>query len=99
MENILEIKDVSYVYGGGTPFEMVALNHVSVGFEKGKITGVIGHTGFRQIYPGAAAERAFAAAKRRDPFEWRKHLGEAKGDSKDPLSRRACHAIPGIPAV
>ena len=45
MENILEIKDVSYVYGGGTPFEMVALNHVSVGFEKGKITGVIGHTG------------------------------------------------------
>ena len=45
MENILELKDVSYVYGGGTPFEMVALNHVSIGFEKGKITGVIGHTG------------------------------------------------------
>lgn len=45
MENILELKDVSYVYGGGTPFEMIALNHVNVGFEKGKITGVIGHTG------------------------------------------------------
>lgn len=45
MENILELKNVSYVYGSGTPFEMVALNNVSVGFEKGKITGVIGHTG------------------------------------------------------
>ncbi|MBQ8350972.1 MAG: energy-coupling factor transporter ATPase [Clostridia bacterium] len=45
MENILELKDVSYVYGSGTPFEMVALKNVSVGFEKGKITGVIGHTG------------------------------------------------------
>ncbi len=45
MEHVLELRDVSYVYDGGTPFEMVALNHVSVGFEKGKITGVIGHTG------------------------------------------------------
>lgn len=45
MENILELQNVSYTYGGGTPFEMVALKDVSVGFEKGKITGVIGHTG------------------------------------------------------
>ena len=45
MKNILEIKDVSYVYSKGTPFEMVALDNVSVKFEKGKITGLIGHTG------------------------------------------------------
>ena len=43
--NILELQDVSYVYGEGTPFEIHALNHVSIGFEKGKITGLIGHTG------------------------------------------------------
>ncbi len=42
---ILEVRDVSCVYGAGTPFETVALDHVSVGFEKGRITGVIGHTG------------------------------------------------------
>ncbi len=43
--NIIEIKGVSYVYSKGTPFEKVALNNVSVAFEKGKITGLIGHTG------------------------------------------------------
>ncbi len=45
MRNILEIKNVSFSYSRGTPFERVALDNVSVGFEKGKITGLIGHTG------------------------------------------------------
>ncbi len=43
--NVLELQDVSYVYGEGTPFEMTALRHVDVGFERGVITGLIGHTG------------------------------------------------------
>lgn len=43
--NILELEHVSYVYGEGTPFMVTALNDVSLQFEKGKITGVIGHTG------------------------------------------------------
>ena len=43
--NKIELVDVSYLYGKGTPFEMVALDNVSVNFEKGKITGLIGHTG------------------------------------------------------
>lgn len=43
--NKLELKDVTYLYSKGTPFEMVALNNVNVAFEKGKITGLIGHTG------------------------------------------------------
>lgn len=43
--NILELRDVSYVYSSGTPFEKVALDNVSVSFESGKITGLIGHTG------------------------------------------------------
>ena len=43
--NKIEIKDVSYLYSKGTPFEMVALDKINVTFEKGKITGLIGHTG------------------------------------------------------
>ncbi len=43
--NIIELRDVCCRYGVGTPFEMTALSHVSVGFEKGKTTGIIGHTG------------------------------------------------------
>ena len=45
MNEILRIENLSYVYGKGTPFEKVALDNVNVSFEKGKITGLIGHTG------------------------------------------------------
>ena len=45
MENILELKSISYKYSAGTPFEKVALDDINVAFEKGKITGLIGHTG------------------------------------------------------
>ncbi len=45
MNEILKIENLSYVYGKGTPFEKIALDNVSVSFEKGKITGLIGHTG------------------------------------------------------
>ena len=41
----LEVKNVSYLYSKGTPFEKTALDDVSLGFESGKITGLIGHTG------------------------------------------------------
>ena len=41
----LELKNVSYTYGQSTPFETTALSNVCVGFEEGKITGLIGHTG------------------------------------------------------
>ena len=43
--NKIEIQDVSFLYSKGTPFQKVALNNVSASFEKGKITGLIGHTG------------------------------------------------------
>ena len=45
MNEILRLEEVSFVYGKGTPFEKVALDRVSVGFGRGKITGLIGHTG------------------------------------------------------
>ena len=45
MNEIIKVENVSYVYGKGTPFQKIALDNVSIGFEKGKITGLIGHTG------------------------------------------------------
>ena len=45
MSEIIKLENVSYVYSKGTPFERIALNNVSVGFKKGRITGLIGHTG------------------------------------------------------
>ena len=45
MNDILKLSEVSYVYGKGTPFEKTALSDVSVSFKRGRITGLIGHTG------------------------------------------------------
>ena len=45
MNEILKVSNVSYIYGKGTPFEKRALDDVSISFGKGKITGLIGHTG------------------------------------------------------
>ena len=45
MNEIIKVENVSYIYGEGTPFKKLALDNVSVSFEKGKITGLIGHTG------------------------------------------------------
>lgn len=45
MNDILKLENVSFVYSKGTPFQKIALDDVSVSFEKGKITGLIGHTG------------------------------------------------------
>ena len=43
--NALELKNVSVIYGDKTPFRKAALDNINVAFEKGKITGLIGHTG------------------------------------------------------
>ncbi len=42
---ILEVKNVSYGYSHGTPFEITALDNVSFTVEKGELAGIIGHTG------------------------------------------------------
>ncbi len=42
---ILEVRNLTYVYGEGTPFRIEALRDISAGFEKGEIISVIGHTG------------------------------------------------------
>ncbi|NLK39528.1 MAG: energy-coupling factor transporter ATPase [Clostridiales bacterium] len=45
MDTIIELKNITYVYGSGTPFQMTALDDVSVKIKAGFITGLIGHTG------------------------------------------------------
>ena len=45
MSNILELKNLGFVYGQGTPFEKRAVNNVSLNINKGEFIGIIGHTG------------------------------------------------------
>ena len=45
MEPILQVKNLSYVYSAGTPFEHKALDAVSFTLNRGEFIGVIGHTG------------------------------------------------------
>ncbi|MBQ7846829.1 MAG: energy-coupling factor transporter ATPase [Clostridia bacterium] len=44
-EYAISFRDVSYVYGEGTPFFKRALDHVIFDIKEGIITGIIGHTG------------------------------------------------------
>ena len=41
----IEVKNVSVVYGAGTPFEKRALDNVSIDFGSDRVVGIIGHTG------------------------------------------------------
>ena len=45
MSKVLELKNLSYVYGTGTPFKKTAVNNVSLSIEKGEFIGIMGHTG------------------------------------------------------
>lgn len=42
---ILELQNLSFTYGEGTPFEKRAVNGVSLKINKGDFVGIIGHTG------------------------------------------------------
>lgn len=42
---ILETKELTYIYGKGTPFEKTAVDHVDLSIHKGEFLGLIGHTG------------------------------------------------------
>lgn len=45
MTPVLELKNLSFVYGQGTPFEKRAVDDVSLSINKGEFIGIIGHTG------------------------------------------------------
>ena len=41
----LRLENINYYYGKGTPFEVKALDGISLDIHAGKLTGIIGHTG------------------------------------------------------
>ena len=45
MKPILEVKNLTYIYSAGTPFEHKALDDISFSVEPGELIGIIGHTG------------------------------------------------------
>ena len=45
MSKVLELKNLSYVYGTGTPFEKTAVNNLCLSIEKGDFIGIMGHSG------------------------------------------------------
>ena len=43
--SLLSVKDLSFIYSQGTPFQHTAVDHVSFDVEQGDFIGIIGHTG------------------------------------------------------
>ena len=44
-QGIIEVKNLTYKYSIGTPFEKTAVDNVSVSIKNGEFVGIIGHTG------------------------------------------------------
>ena len=42
---LMEIRDLTHTYSAGTPFEKVAVDHLDLDLEAGRVIGIIGHTG------------------------------------------------------
>ncbi len=42
---IITTKNLTHIYGAGTPFEKTALDNVNISIKKGDYVGIIGHTG------------------------------------------------------
>ena len=45
MDNVIEIRNARFVYGENTAFRSVAIDGVDIDIERGRVTGIIGHTG------------------------------------------------------
>ena len=43
--SIVELKEINFIYGKKTPYEVKALDNISLQIEENCITGIIGHTG------------------------------------------------------
>lgn len=41
----IQLKNLSYIYGEGSPFESIALDNISLNMQEGEFIGLIGHTG------------------------------------------------------
>lgn len=42
---IITVRDLTYIYGEGTPFRKVALDNINLDIDDGELVGIIGHTG------------------------------------------------------
>ena len=42
---IITTENLTHIYGGGTPFEKVALDNININIKRGDYVGLIGHTG------------------------------------------------------
>ena len=71
---VIELKNLTYTYGEGTPFCKKAVDNVSLSIEQGEFIGVIGHTGSGKSTQMCIRDRLYAG--RRDD-ESRTDLGSA----------------------
>ena len=82
----LEIKNLTYVYSAGTPYEKIALNNVSLNIEKGDFIGLIGTTGsgkstfVRQLNALLKPTKGQVFFNGRDIWQW---CGGCSGDNRE----------------
>ena len=100
MSTILETRGLTHVYGAGTPFERVALDHVDLKIEKGEILGVIGHTGSGKStliqHLNGLLQPSEGEVLLDGKSIWD---GQGQVQPRNALPRRSGVPVPGVPAV
>ena len=96
VSNALELKNISVIYGEGTPFRKAALDNINLSFPKGLTTGIIGHTGsgkstLASLMNGLLRPTEGSILRKR-------YLEKTEGKEKNPKQRRTRFSISRISA-
>lgn len=84
--SIVELKDINFIYGKKTPYEIKALDNINLAIETNCITGIIGHTGsgkstLIQLLNGLIrADSGTVYLDGRDIWEKPKEIGKVRFD-------------------
>lgn len=88
MSKVLELKNLSYVYGTGTPFEKTAVNNLSLSIEKGEFIGIMGHTGSGKSTLVQMLNGLMKPTSGQVLLDGRGYLGKSQGYQKNPFQSR-----------
>ena len=96
--SLIELKNVTYIYGKGAPYEKKALDEVSLTVNDSEITGIIGHTGSGKSTLVQLLNGLLKPDSGQILLDGKDIWEDAKKNRAGTLQGRSCDAVSGISA-